>query len=105
MTATLPTAVHSFAKETLLLARSLGEAEEIQWTAAPIPKPREDTTERSKGDRHGDPTLDTVLDERRLAVRLRVEEARVILAHNEEAAVDARRNLDAAIAAWNGEGV
>jgi hypothetical protein len=104
MTATLPTAVHSFAKETLLLARSLGEAEEIQWTAAPIPKPREDTTERAKGG-HGDPTLATVLDERRLAVRLRVEEARVILAHNEEAAVEARRNLDAAIAAWNGEGV
>ena len=104
MTASLPAAVHSFAKETLLLGRSLAEAEEIQWTAAPIPKPREDTTERAKGG-HGDPTLATVLDERRLAVRLRVEEARVILAHNEEAAVEARRNLDAAIAAWNGEGV
>lgn len=102
MTATLAETVRAFTEEAVFLARSAAEAEEIQWTAAPIPKPREDTTQRAKGG-HGDPTLDIVLDERRLAVRLRYEEARVVLQELTSQAADARRNLDAAIASWNGE--
>ena len=104
MTTPLPAVVRSFTEEALFLARSAAEAEEIQWSAAPIPKPREDTTERAKGG-HGDPTLAIVLDERRLAVRLRYEEALVVLRELTEQAADARRNLNAAIAAWNGERV
>ncbi|MFD0044770.1 hypothetical protein ACFVGV_06220 [Pseudarthrobacter scleromae] len=104
MTAPLSAAVRSFAEETLFLARSLAEAEEIQWTAAPIPKPREDTTERAKGG-HGDPTLAIVLDERRLAVRAAVEEAHAAIAQGSEVAADARRKVNAAVAAWNGESV
>lgn len=104
MSTALPAAVRSFAEEAVFLARSLADAEEIQWTAAPIPKPREDTTERAKGG-HGDPTLATVLDERRLAVREAVEEAHAVLAANTEATAAARRKLNAAIASWNGEGV
>lgn len=104
MTTSLPSAVRSFAAESLSLARSLADAEEIQWTAAPVPKPREDTTERAKGG-HGDPTLATVLDERRLAVRQAVEEAHATLAANTEATAEARQKLDAAIASWNGDDV
>lgn len=104
MTTSLPAVVRSFTEEAVFLARSAAEAEEIQWSAAPIPKPREDTTERAKGG-HGDPTLAIVLDERRLAVRLRYEEALVVLQELTEQAADARRNLNGAIAAWNGESV
>ncbi|MCZ9884616.1 DUF7169 domain-containing protein [Arthrobacter sp. B2a2-09] len=104
MTTSLPSAVRVFAVASLSLARSLADAEEIQWTAAPVPKPREDTTERAKGG-HGDPTLATVLDERRLAVRQAVEEAHATLAANTEATAAARQKLDLAIASWNGDDV
>ena len=104
MTTRLSAAVRDFAEETLFLARSLADAEEIQWSAAPVPKPREDTTERAKGG-HGDPTLAIVLDDRRLAVRAAVEEAHAAIAQASEVAALARRKVNAAIAAWNGEPV
>ena len=102
MTATLAQTVRSFTEEAVFLARSAAEAEEIQWTAAPIPKPREDTTQRAKGG-HGDPTLDIVLDERRLVVREAFEEASRALQELTTGAANVRRKLDAAIASWNGE--
>jgi hypothetical protein len=54
--------------EAMNLTRAIDAAEEIQWEPSPVPKPREDTTQRAKGG-HGDPTGDIVLDPRRLAVR------------------------------------
>lgn len=104
MTSSLPSAVRDFATETLLLGAALTAAEEIQWTAAPIPKPREDTTERAKGG-HGDPTLATVLDERRLAVREAVEKGLAAMADAATVVQVTRLEVEAAIAAWNGENV
>ncbi len=104
MTSPLPSAVREFAEEALLLGAALTAAEEIQWTAAPIPKPREDTTERAKGG-HGDPTLATVLDERRLAVREAVEKGHSAITHAATVAREARLEVEAAVASWNGESV
>ncbi len=101
-TSPLNETIRTFAEEVLFLGRSLTEAEEIQWTAAPIPKPREDTTERSKGGPPADTTMATVLDARRLAVRDAVVKAHESLAEAVERAKVARRELDSTIAAWNG---
>lgn len=101
-TSPLNVTIRAFAEEVLFLGRSLTAAEEIQWTAAPIPKPREDTTERSKGGPPADTTLATVLDDRRLAVRDAVVTAHESLADAVERARVARRGLDLAIDAWNG---
>jgi hypothetical protein len=57
----------------------LPDAYARQWEASPVPKPREDTTERSSGGRPSDPTADTVLDARRLALRGAVSRAERVL--------------------------
>ncbi|UDL14647.1 hypothetical protein SEA_KEALII_41 [Arthrobacter phage KeAlii] len=94
--------VKATAAESLKIVRLLDAAAEIQWEASPVPKPREDTTQRAKGG-HGDPTGDIVLDPRRLAVREAVVTAEgEILAHLETLRA-ARVRLEAAIEAWNGE--
>lgn len=98
----LPRPVHDFAREALLLAASVEKAQAIQWEAAPIPKPHDDTTERAKGG-HGDPTQAIALDERRLAVRAQHDAALESLVVAQAAARSARRQLDAAIAAWEGD--
>jgi hypothetical protein len=56
------------ASAALKLASLIDAAAEIQWQPSNTPKPREDTTERSRGG-HSDPTLNVVADERRLALR------------------------------------
>lgn len=71
MAATLPQELRSFATTTLQLAQLLGEAQEAQWKPSHVPQPRDDTSERAKGG-HGDPTLATVVDDRRLALRAAV---------------------------------
>src|SRR5690606_20066426 len=55
------------------LLASLDAARARQWETSPVPRPRDDTTERSKGEAPSDPTADTVLDARRLAVRKEVQ--------------------------------
>lgn len=50
------------------LAALVEEATEVQFMPSPIPRPAEDTTERSKGG-HSDPTARITTDPRRLAVR------------------------------------
>jgi hypothetical protein len=97
----LPATVRTFAEETLLLAASMEKAQAIQWEAAPIPRPADDTTERAKGG-HGDPTPSIALDERRLVVRATYDAAVQALAVAEAAARNARRHLDAATSAWEG---
>lgn len=98
----LPATVRDFAQEALLLAASIDKAQAIQWEAAPIPKPHDDTTERAKGG-HGDPTGSIALDERRLAVRAQHDYALASLDVATAAARSARRQLDAVIAAWEGD--
>jgi len=98
---TLPDALRAFAEEALRLASLLGQADEIQWQPSPTPKPREDTTERSKGG-HGDPTASIVADDRRLAVRAAVLQAEAAI---EKATVDvqgASARLEHAIDRWTG---
>lgn len=102
MPSKLTTAVQSFAEEVLYLGRDLAAAEAIQWTAAPVPKPRDDTTQRATGG-HGDPTLDIVLDARRLAVRDAVEQAHAAIAEAQKTAATARQKVNAAIATWEGK--
>lgn len=83
------------------LTRTLVEAEDIQWQPSLTPKPREDTTERSKGG-ISDPTSAIVADDRRLAVRAAVISAEQALGDTERALVIARADLERAIDRWAG---
>lgn len=88
--------------ETFLrLAAVVAAAEELQWHSAPIPKPRDDTTQRVTGT-VSDPTSATALDERRLAVRERVEEALSALEKSTSSASAATRHLTDAVDHWYG---
>ncbi|UJQ87181.1 hypothetical protein SEA_BAILEYBLU_43 [Arthrobacter phage BaileyBlu] len=64
---------------TLALSRALDAADAVQWEKSPIPAPREDTSSRSSGG-YSNPTADTTLDARRLAVRESVKRAEVVAA-------------------------
>jgi hypothetical protein len=90
------------AEEAALLSLALDGAVAIQWSASPVPRPREDTTERSKGAPPSDPTGDVALEERRLAVRAAVEDGarslRVATAMVSAAASRVSREVDA----WEG---
>ena len=96
-----------------LLRASLPPALARQWEGSPVPKPREDTAERSSGGRPANPTADVVLDGRRLAVRDAVTNAegdlrRVVfmktrLARLLEDLRQDRRDLDRAVARFDGE--
>ncbi|URQ05031.1 hypothetical protein SEA_ITER_43 [Arthrobacter phage Iter] len=90
------------AREALLLIQSLTTAAEIQWEPSPVPKPREDTSQRASGG-HGDPTGDIVLDARRLALRDAVSDAEAVLSRYVAELIAARVNVDHAVARWNGE--
>lgn len=90
------------ADEALRLMLALNTADEIQWERSPVPQPREDTTQRASGG-HGDPTADIVLDPRRLAVRGAVVAAEESLKNAVRALRDARRDVEHAVAIWNGE--
>jgi hypothetical protein len=93
---TLPPIVRDLAERALLLAAELPKAEGIQWTAAPVPRPREDTTERASGG-HGDPTFATVSDDRRLAVRAAVLTSYDALEQAIRALIDAEQDLRRAV--------
>ncbi|WNO26061.1 hypothetical protein SEA_WILDWEST_42 [Arthrobacter phage Wildwest] len=95
-------AAHTTAREALFLAQSLNTAADIQWEPSPVPKPREDTSQRASGG-HGDPTGDIVLDARRLALREAVSAAEHTLAQCAAELRRARVNVEEAVARWNGE--
>lgn len=101
MTTKLPHPIREFAVEVLALASAVAEAERVQWSPSLTPRPREDTTERSKGG-HSDPTSTIVTDERRLALREEVVAAgRRIEAATREI-TEHRERVERALAAWAG---
>lgn len=94
-------AVRAFAAEVLALGSVMFEADAVQWSASPTPKPRDDTSERAKGG-HGDPTPSIVTDPRRLAVRAAFVDAELVLAEATRKAAEARATVEAALARWQG---
>lgn len=102
MTAPLTGIVREVAEEALSLALILGEAEAVQWSPSYTSKPREDTVERSSGE-HADPTLATVVDEKRLAVRANVEASYRALRDAVQTLQKCRRSIERALDAWQGE--
>jgi hypothetical protein len=93
--------IRRLAEEALSTSAVLAEASEIQWQPSPAIRPREDTTERSKGG-HSDPTTLTVTDPRRLQLRAAVLEAEHLLERATAALAATRRRLEAAVDSWNG---
>jgi hypothetical protein len=81
----------------------IDEAAARQWEASPVPKPREDTTERSSGGRPSDPTADTALDARRLAVRATLLAAEPVLRDAAVALRGSRLALARAIDRFDGD--
>jgi F0F1-type ATP synthase delta subunit len=95
-------AAHAAAKAALELALVLGQTEEIQWQPSSTPRPREDTTERSRGG-HSDPTLNVVADDRRLDLREAIKAAQDRLLEAERVLTASTKKLEAAIDAWHGQ--
>lgn len=85
-------------KLTRLMAGPVGAA---QYESAPIPRPKVDTSERSKGE-HADPLPDVVSDGRRLALRVEVIRARREIAESVAALRAARRRIEDAFDRWEG---
>lgn len=101
-TASLALTVRELAEELPGLLDDLSAAQAIQWEAAPVPTPRDDTSERAKGGK-SDPTARVVFDERRLRVRAAVIAAERVLETTLREARDARVTLRSAVAAWEGD--
>lgn len=85
------------------LIASLDQAAALQWSASPVPKPRDDTAERSKGSPPSDPTADVVLDDRRLAVRAAVEDGARSLRVATAMVEASRQRVESAIGGWEGK--
>lgn len=82
-------------------ARALDAAKAVQWEKSPVPSSREDAPSRSLGG-YSNPTADTALDTRRLAVREAVELTEEVL---HTAARELRSRAEALIEAverWQG---
>lgn len=90
-------------QETDALLDVLPEATARQWSLSPVPKPREDTPQRASGDRPADPTGDTVLDPRRLAVRETVARSERVLRDAAIALRGTRLAMERAVARFDGE--
>lgn len=90
-------------KEAEALKDVLPAALARQWSASPVPRPREDTPQRASGERPSDPTADTVLDPRRLAVRGTVIRAERVLLDAAAALRAARLAVVRAVETFDGE--
>lgn len=88
-------------EESAALEAALSGALAVQWQPSPVPKPRDDTTERAKGG-HGDPTPSIVADGRRLDLRAQVEASRRTLRDAAVAVRGVRRGLEIALLRWEG---
>ncbi|GAA2843999.1 hypothetical protein Acy02nite_68690 [Actinoplanes cyaneus] len=74
-------------------------AVEAQWTAAPVARPRDDTTERAKNQR-ADPTSDVALDTARQALRQQVVESETSLRKTIIALRGVRLGLERSLTSW-----
>lgn len=97
----LPTVVRSIATEAAKLAALVATVEDAQWQPSTTPRPREDTTERSKGG-HSDPTVNIVADTARLVLREAVEAASARLTETVRVLAANRAALETAIDKWHG---
>lgn len=97
-----PTNVHALAKLVLRLALLRNDADTAQWEPAPVPKARDDTSERAKGG-YSNPTALTVLDGRRLALRESVQETDQAAAEALALLSPIYARLAASLASWSGE--
>lgn len=88
-------------QEAKELRAVLPDALERQWDASPVPRPRNDTTRKASGIRR-DPTADTALDPRRLAVRDTVIRAQRVLTDAAIALRGTRRAVERAVARFDG---
>lgn len=91
-------------RETRALRAQMPEALVRQWESSPVPKPREDSGRSSSGSRPADPTAETVLDARRLAVRQTVKDAEAILKDAAARLVLVNRQMHNAIDRFDGGG-
>lgn len=83
------------------LAALAADAEAVQWDPAQSVKPREDSPVKPKGE-ISNPTLDTAIDPRRLAVREAYIQATDSLERISREASAAARHLEEALALWAG---
>jgi hypothetical protein len=100
--ASLAVTARGLAETLPTLLDELAAAQSIQWEPAPVPSPRDDTSERSKGGR-SDPTARAVFDERRLRVRAAVVAAERVLETALHDARDSLAGLRSAVAEWEGD--
>lgn len=83
------------------VAELIPAAIDAQWSAAPVARPREDTSERAKGLR-SDPTADVVTDPDRLLLRTHIlHTVRVVRAAG-AALRGARSGLAQSLEPWQG---
>lgn len=87
--------IKTSAESILRLALLVNIAEDVQWEPSPA-------SGHARAKDYADPTAETVADDRRLAVRAAVEEARVAMYQAGRAAEEARRKLEEAIERWEG---
>lgn len=81
------------------LAAVTGPALEARWSPSPVPRPRDDTTERSTG-AHSDPTADIALDERRMALSVQIMKSERLLEQALVAIRGVRRGLERTLERW-----
>ena len=86
-------------KEVETLLDTLQEARSRQWEPSPVPKPREDTTERSSGGAPSRPVEAIVFDGRRLEVRAALNGVGAALRH----LLVASGNLSRSVARFDGD--
>lgn len=95
--------VEAIRDELTALLGLLPDGRARQWDPSPVARPREDTSQRSIGGAPSDPTSDTVLDARRLAVSDAVSRAERVLEHAARALRERREALDLAVRRYDGE--
>ncbi|BCJ41700.1 hypothetical protein GCM10010168_53020 [Actinoplanes ianthinogenes] len=98
----LPSLLRAVQMELKELGTIIPIATEAQWTAAPVARPREDTTERASGS-ISDPTGDAATCAKRLKVRDQLVRSEHVLQRVHRALEDVRRGLGSAVDTWTGE--
>ena len=101
MTTNLVGELRNLAAEAFRLGSIMETAEDVQWMPSSVPRPREDTTERASGG-YSDPTLNTVTDPRRLAVREAMVKSKAVLDQTRFTIIRQREELESVLENWNG---